>query len=403
MAKVTSSRPNSPPWARMTATRSAIVAGRRSTSPTTKVTRPLPKRRTMHQSEDRAGRNNDQSQVDRHAHGDEEQADEDVAERAQIVFDAMPEVAAADHHAGDERADRQGEAREIGEVGGAQRHEKGRQEEQVARTGPAAPASTVRTSGRAMMATVASADRRQPETPHEIERVDRCLSRPAVHGDKEGDRRDILEQQDADGETAVLTGDFALFGELLHGDGGRRHRRGAPQQDGKAEIEPEPPQRGGDRCQRRRHLQAAGQQDVGAGGEQRGQRELQPDHEHQEDQGRAPPGTSYRRRAPRGSGHRVRSQGPPGDSPWRPAFATRRRSRRQGRMPGSATGFGPASARSWRWSASGRRYRLLKGARGGRLHAHLGPRASQRGGYSPNDQERADGSRSGRPRSRITR
>ena len=32
--------------------------------------------------EDRAGRNDDQSQVDRHAHGDEEQADEDVAERA---------------------------------------------------------------------------------------------------------------------------------------------------------------------------------------------------------------------------------------------------------------------------------------------------------------------------------
>ena len=85
--------------------------------------------------EDRAGRNDDQSQVDRHAHRDEEQADEDVAERAQIVFDAMPEVAAADHHAGDERADRQGKAREMGEVSGAQRHEKRRQEEQVARMG----------------------------------------------------------------------------------------------------------------------------------------------------------------------------------------------------------------------------------------------------------------------------
>ena len=81
----------------------------------------------------------------------------------------------------------------------------------------------------------------------------------------------------------MLTGDLALFGELLHGDGSRRHRRGAAQQNGQAEIEPEPPQRGGDRRQCRRHLQAAGQQDVGAGGEQGGQRELQPDHEHQED------------------------------------------------------------------------------------------------------------------------
>ena len=126
--------------------------------------------------EDRAGRNDDQSQVDRDAHGDEEQADEDVAKRAQIVFDAMPEVAAADHHAGDERTDRQGEARQIGEVGGAQRcYEKGRQEEQVARTGPGR-AGKHRTDKRpGNDGDGRERDRRQPETPHEIEGVDRCL------------------------------------------------------------------------------------------------------------------------------------------------------------------------------------------------------------------------------------
>ena len=97
------------------------------------------------------------------------------AKRAQIVFDAMPEVAAADHHAGDERTDRQGEAREIGEVGGAQRDEKGRQEEQVARTGPGR-AGKHRTDKRpGNDGDGRERDRRQPETPHEIEGVDRCL------------------------------------------------------------------------------------------------------------------------------------------------------------------------------------------------------------------------------------
>lgn len=51
--------------------------------------------------QDRAGRDDDQREIDPHPHGDEEQADKDVAKRAQIVLDAMFEITAADGHAGE--------------------------------------------------------------------------------------------------------------------------------------------------------------------------------------------------------------------------------------------------------------------------------------------------------------
>jgi hypothetical protein len=168
-------------------------------------------------------------------------ADENVAERAQVVFDAVAEVASADHHAGDERADRQGEAGEICEIGGSEGHEKRRQKEQLARAGPRRAGKHRPDKRAGDDGDGREGDCRPPETLYEIEGIDGRLSRPVVHGDEQGNRRDILEQQDADGETAMLAGDLALLGELLHGDSGRRHRRSAAQQDGEAELEPKPP------------------------------------------------------------------------------------------------------------------------------------------------------------------
>ena len=50
MDRLTSSRPNSPPWARMTATRRAVAALLRSASPTMNVMTAFPNRKTRHQT-----------------------------------------------------------------------------------------------------------------------------------------------------------------------------------------------------------------------------------------------------------------------------------------------------------------------------------------------------------------
>jgi hypothetical protein len=143
---------------------------------------------------DRVWKYHHQPEIYLHAHCDEEQADKDVAEWSYIVLDAVLKVAPADHHAGNEGANRQSQTSEMSEIGGPESNEKRRQEKQVVRAGPGSTGKNSTDERARDDGDRDECNRRKPETPHEIERIDRCLPRPAIHGDEKGDRRDILKQ-----------------------------------------------------------------------------------------------------------------------------------------------------------------------------------------------------------------
>ena len=71
-------------------------------------------------------------EVEQHAHGDEEQAQQDVAERADDAFHLVAVFGFGQHHARQEAAQRHREARHLRGPGRRQRHQQHGQREQLA-------------------------------------------------------------------------------------------------------------------------------------------------------------------------------------------------------------------------------------------------------------------------------
>lgn len=204
---------------------------------------------------------------------------QDVTEGTNIVLDLVPEVALADNHPGEKGADRRGETREMHREGRAEGEEHHREKEKVGRVRARHPGES-------------DAEYRPGDENGQSEREgsegevaqDRCsIGRPRAHHDQEGDRREILEQQDPHRQPAMLAAELVLVGELLQRDRRRRHRRRTAEHDGG----------GPGHCEQRRDprhhersdadLEAPGAEHVPARGDHGGERELEPDHEHQED------------------------------------------------------------------------------------------------------------------------
>ncbi len=102
---------------------------------------------------------------------------------------------------------------------------------------------------------------------------------------REGEERhdgEVLEQQHAEGESAMRPVELVLLGELAQHDRGRGHRDRAAEQDRDRQRETEHPADCGDDSGGAEDLQAAQREHLAAHRDQPRQRELEPEREEQE-------------------------------------------------------------------------------------------------------------------------
>ncbi|KAF1060876.1 MAG: hypothetical protein GAK39_06079 [Variovorax sp.] len=228
--------------------------------------------------------------VERHAHGDEEQAQQHVVEGADVGLDLVLVFGLRDQHARDEGAQRQAQARELGEPGQAQRDQQHVEDEQLLAAPPRHEREPPAHHARA--AIEQHADQQAGLEQREAQRLGQRLGRRAQRGDQHQQRhhRQVLEQQHAHHALAVLALELEPLGHQLDHDGGAAHgerarerERGLPAQApvGRQEGGDQQRAHGGDR-HRQQHLQQPEPEHVLAHRAQLGQAEFEPDHEHQE-------------------------------------------------------------------------------------------------------------------------
>ena len=169
----------------------------------------------------------DQAQIDRHADGDEEQAQQQALERLDVGFQFVAVFRIGQQHAGEKRAQRHRQAGLLHEQGGAHHHQQGGGDEHFVAVG----------GGRqAQIGT-------QQQAPDEDDRQHhgRCARRagpvPALvvgAGAEQGqdgqqrNRGQVLEQQDGKRGTAVVGGELLSLRQHLQRQRGGRERQRQP-------------------------------------------------------------------------------------------------------------------------------------------------------------------------------
>ena len=225
----------------------------------------------------------EQVHVEQHAHGDEEQPEQDVAERADHRFDLVPVFGLGEHHPRQERAEGERQTGDVRHPRRGEHHQQHRQREQLTQAAmgdlvkqrPQQPAP-----GRQHRHDREHAADHRHDAATQLEAILSGHQR-ATQGEERHERQ-VLEQQHAEREPPVRAVEFGALGELLQQDGGRAHRHRAPQHDRdeprNAEQVPEECEHagGGD------DLGGSKSEDLAPHGEHAWQRELQPQREQQE-------------------------------------------------------------------------------------------------------------------------
>ena len=276
-----SSRPNSPPCARIVAVRKAVSIGAPEARTITATTTSFSP--TIASSQPRIGHGSSKSlaQVDLRADTDEEDADQEVAERANLLLDDVARVAFADEHAGEEGTDRRREAGDVGDRSGAESEEEPGQLEEIAVGMQGQPGRKRAHDGTHQQ------QRDGEDADPEAYPEQRLGRRGPLGGDAEQDQeecgREVLEQQHCHGDPSMRRVELVLLGELLEAKRRRRHRHGTAEDDRlarrEAEDDPGPERDGrgdGD------HLGQAQPEDRPPELNKLRQRELEPEHEEQE-------------------------------------------------------------------------------------------------------------------------
>ena len=121
--RATSTRPNSPACASASPLRSAVpgVAPRRRDRPATIAS--FADQRHDEHHRDQPGLRRHDGEVELHADGDEEEAEQHLAERLDVLLDLVAVLRLGDQHAGDERAERERQTGDLGQVGRGERDE----------------------------------------------------------------------------------------------------------------------------------------------------------------------------------------------------------------------------------------------------------------------------------------
>ncbi len=199
-----------------------------------------------HHAQQGQGLARDDAQVQSRAHSDEEQAQQQAPERLDIGFQLAPELALGQHHAGQEGAERRRQPDHLhqGRHGDHQQQGRGGEDLAQARGGneaedrPDQVAPTARHHGH-------RAQDGQPLHPggrvgQQAGRMGLTLS-PALgqqgqHGEQ-GDDRQVLQQQHAEGRLAHRPAPQAFFLKRLQHDGGRRHGQDQAHRHGRAPVQ----------------------------------------------------------------------------------------------------------------------------------------------------------------------
>jgi hypothetical protein len=235
--------------------------------------------------------------VEDHADGDEEEPEQHVVEGPDVGLDLMLEFGLGDQHAGNEGAEREGEAGMLGQPGEAERDQQQVEHEQLL-------ALASRHERQPPAHHALAADQQHREQRRRLQAGEPQLARQ--FGRRRAERRDqhqqrhhgqVLEQQHAHHAAAVLGLELEPLGEHLDDDRRAAHRQRAAERDGALPAElprtgvahAEPGEGGAEqevadhgRQHGQRDLAEAEAEDEPAHALQLGQVELEPDDEHQE-------------------------------------------------------------------------------------------------------------------------
>ena len=196
--------------------------------------------------------------VELHADRHEEEPEQRVAERPDAGLDLVAVLGFRQHHAGEEGAEREGEAGGMRRPGGADRDEQHGEGEQLRR---AARRDLVEQRPQQPAPRGQHDDERDgglAEGERDLERRVVVLRRREHAGEREeGHDGQVLEQQDAEGEPPVRAVELVLFGELAEHDRGRGHGDRTAEQDRDGDRQAESPADRGDRGRGRGDLDAA--------------------------------------------------------------------------------------------------------------------------------------------------
>ena len=224
----------------------------------------------------------DDPQVEHHADGDEEQAEQDVAERLDVLLDLVAILGLRDQHAREECAQRERQARELGQRRHAQRDQQHVQHEQLGR---ALARDHMEPPAHRLLAE--EQDQRQGDArlqQRATHRGDAAASGARERGNEDQERDDgqVLEQQDAHRVAPVRGAQLRALCQHLRHDGGRAHRQRAANDDAgppaiAQQLNAQPSSGGRDG-----NLREAQPEYGAAHRAQLGQAELEADREHQE-------------------------------------------------------------------------------------------------------------------------
>ena len=171
----------------------------------------------------------DDLEVERHADGEEEQAEQHASERLDVRFELVPEGRFGKQHAGKKRAHRHRQAGKLHDQRRTEHHQQRGGGHDLARAGVGEDAEQ-------RVEQVAPGDHQGDDGAD----ADADLAQALGQGDvaaarrQEGDQRQqrhdhqVFEQKDRDDALALRRGDVAAFLQQLHDDGGRgQHEAGA--------------------------------------------------------------------------------------------------------------------------------------------------------------------------------
>ena len=222
----------------------------------------------------------EEAEVGVHADRDEEEPEQESLERLDVGLELVPIFAVGEQHAGDERAERHGQADHIEQQRGADDDEQGRGREGFLRSRvghePQGGAQQI----------APEQDRAHDRGDRTADRLPRQLALSACReqrqNEQRGHDREVLEQQHGERAAAVACVEFAALGQHLQDQRGRRQRqREADDERGRPRLT-EQPCRAGDRKRGQQYL-CGSHAEHGMSHDPEARRlQLEPDHEQQQ-------------------------------------------------------------------------------------------------------------------------
>ncbi len=225
----------------------------------------------------------DDSQVEIHPDRDKEQAQQDVAERLDVVLDLVAILGFRDQHSGEKRTERKRQSRQLGERREPEGDQQHVQHEQLRRTRPGDDVEPGAHRPLSEDEDDAQGDRglggRDPELTPQV----RVAGGERRHGDEERDDREILKEQRSHHVAAVRGIKLHALGEHLGNDRRRAHGQCAAKRQPRKPAVAEQVQGDHGHQRRNRNLRQPEAEYRALHCLQLRQAELQTDREHQED------------------------------------------------------------------------------------------------------------------------